>query len=91
MDAWSSLVKFFQDNYHWIFSGVGVAVVAWIINKLAGNRNTPTSSQSMSGGSKGIQAMGDVNINSPGAIPTDDSNSSSSTADELDDNGNHDG
>jgi len=57
-------------NKEWLFSGVGVAVVALVLRALF--RRKPSSGQSQSSGSRSmnLQAGGDINISVPTPVPS---------------------
>lgn len=56
-----NLIIFFQKNYQWIFSGIGVAIIIGLI-KFILNR-TKTQYQKIGKNSKGIQVGGNYTVN----------------------------
>ena len=56
-----NLIVFFRQNYHWIFSGIGAAIIIGLI-KFILNKNK-TQYQKIGKNSKGIQVGGNYTVN----------------------------
>jgi len=56
------LLNLLKENYTWFFSGLGVVLLAWIINVFRKSKGNNV----IKGHSNGIQAQGNVTINRDG-------------------------
>lgn len=58
------LIKWVMDNKEWLFSGIGIVVLVWIVRTIFKRRET-NSAQSIQTGKDSInfQAGRDVNLN----------------------------
>ena len=54
------MIEYLLDNKEWIFSGVGVAVISWIIFR---NSNNSSMSQKSGKNSTNVQVGGDFSMN----------------------------
>lgn len=56
------MLKWILNNKDWIFSGIGVSVIAGLMAWVARRKNKPTQKQSSGSGSVNIQAGRDIDI-----------------------------
>jgi len=59
--VWENIITSVIDNKEWLFSGVGVLVVSWVVHFLFKKR-IPTQTIRSGDGSTNAQAGGDVSI-----------------------------
>ena len=64
MTSLKNLISYVVDNKDWIFSGIGVLAISWLLAMFKKSR--PSSRQTIKSGAKSnnVQALGDINISS---------------------------
>jgi hypothetical protein len=62
MTSSKNLVTYVVENKDWIFSGIGVLAITWLLTALKKSR--PSAKQTINSGakSKNVQALGNINI-----------------------------
>ena len=53
------MIEFIQNNYDWLFSGIGSGVIFWFIGQKQGYRKAIRQSQSVGNNSSAVQVGGD--------------------------------
>lgn len=56
------IMEFLQNNYEWVFSGLGTSILFWLIGYNRGFKKCLKQKMKVNKGGQGIQAGGDVNI-----------------------------
>ncbi|EHW0638038.1 hypothetical protein L3I77_004463 [Vibrio vulnificus] len=57
------MIEFLQNNYEWVFSGIGSSILFWFIGYKQGYSKALTQKMKVGDGSTGIQVGGDMNGN----------------------------
>jgi hypothetical protein len=67
MTSLKNLIAYVLDHKEWIFSGIGIPVIAWLFWLLnPSKKSRPSAKQTINSGarSKNLQSLGDINISS---------------------------
>lgn len=57
------MVEFFQNNYEWIFSGLGSSIIFWFIGYKQGYNKATNQNMKVGDGSTAIQVGGNMKGN----------------------------
>ncbi|MCT7620488.1 hypothetical protein [Aliarcobacter butzleri] len=57
------MVEFFQNNYEWIFSGLGSSIIFWFIGYKQGYNKATNQKMNVGNGSTAIQVGGNMKGN----------------------------
>jgi hypothetical protein len=62
MTSSKNLITYVVDNKDWIFSGIGVLVISFLLTALKKSRSSPKQTINSGARSKNFQSLRDINI-----------------------------
>ena len=62
MTSPKNLITFVVDNKEWIFSGIGVLAISWLLTMLKKSRSSVKQTINSGARSKNVQTLGDITI-----------------------------